>query len=191
MIDSDEALVIKSRGGDRAAFEELVRRTARLVYTRAYLETGDVHRAEDLVQETFLIAWRSIRQVKDAAGFRPWLMSVLHSAVIDAVRRESRKKRGGGRNAEAEAMLKLADGGATPPESAERSEERARALSVLRSLPEEYRQVLMLRYLAGADYETISSQLALSNGSLRGLLHRGLAMLRSQMDVGETSEKSS
>jgi RNA polymerase sigma-70 factor, ECF subfamily len=191
VIDSDEALAIKSRGGDRAAFEELVRRTARLVYTRAYLETGDVHRAEDLVQETFLIAWRSIRQVKDAAGFRPWLMSVLHSAVIDAVRRESRKKRGGGRNAEAEAMLKLADGGATPPESAERSEERARALSVLRSLPEEYRQVLMLRYLAGADYETISSQLALSNGSLRGLLHRGLAMLRSQMDVGETSEKSS
>src|SRR5689334_12026605 len=56
--DSDEALVIRSRGGDRAAFEELVRRTARLVYARAYLETGDVHRAEDLVQETFLIAWR-------------------------------------------------------------------------------------------------------------------------------------
>ena len=192
MSDSDEALVIKSRGGDRAAFEELVRRTARLVYTRAYLETGDNHRAEDLVQETFLIAWRSIRQVKEASGFRPWLMSVLHSAVIDSVRRESRKKRGGGgRGADAEAMLRLADGGSTPPESAERSEERARALSVLRSLPEEYRQVLMLRYLAGADYETIARQLALSNGSLRGLLHRGLAMLRSQIEAKTYDEKMS
>ena len=183
MSDSDEALVIKSRGGDRAAFEELVRRTARLIYTRAYLESGDVHRAEDLVQETFLIAWRSIRQVKDPSGFRPWLLSVLHSAVVDSIRRESRKKRGGGeRGADSAAMLKLADAAATPPESAQQSEERSRALSILRSLPEEYRQVLMLRYLAGADYETISRQLALSNGSLRGLLHRGLAMLRSQME---------
>jgi RNA polymerase sigma-70 factor (ECF subfamily) len=186
--DSDEALVIRSRDGDRAAFEELVRRTARLVYTRAYLETGDAHRAEDLVQETFLIAWRSIRQVKDAAGFRAWLMSVLHSSVVDSVRRENRRKRRkpGDCNPPAldDAILRIADGAPDPRESAERSEERARALSVLRSLPEEYRQVLMLRYLAGADYETISSQLALSNGSLRGLLHRGLAMLRNQMERG-------
>ena len=40
----------------------------------------------------------------------------------------------------------------------------------------------MLRYLAGADYDTIARQLALSNGSLRGLLHRGLAMLRKQLE---------
>ena len=93
MTEADEALVVRSRGGDRAAFEELVRRTARLLYTRAYLETGDVHRAEDLVQETFLIAWRSIRQVKEPGGFRPWLFSVLHSTVIDSVRRENRRKR--------------------------------------------------------------------------------------------------
>jgi len=190
--EADEALVIKSRGGDRAAFEELVRRTARLLYTRAYLETGDVHRAEDLVQETFLIAWRSIRQVKDPAGLRPWLMSVLHSALIDSIRRENRKKRsgggGGGKKLEPEAMLKLADTGPAPAESAERAEERQRALSILRSLPQEYQQVLMLRYLAGADYDTIARQLALSNGSLRGLLHRGLAMLRAQMQSLEPSE---
>ena len=46
----------------------------------------------------------------------------------------------------------------------------------------------MLRYLAGADYDTIARQLALSNGSLRGLLHRGLAMLRAQMQSLEPSE---
>ena len=58
-------------------------------------------------------------------------------------------------------------------------------------MPDEYRQVLMLRYLAGADYETIARQLALTNGSLRGLLHRGLAMLRSQMEQSNPNEKSS
>jgi RNA polymerase sigma-70 factor (ECF subfamily) len=180
--DEDRALVAASRRGDRQAFEELVRRTARLVYARAYLETGDVHRAEDLVQETFLTAWRKIAQLERDDGFRPWLMSILHSAVIDAARRDNRKKRKRGERADGEAMLRLADESPRPDESAETREERQRALSVLRSLPGEYQQVLMLRYLAGADYETIARQLALSNGSLRGLLSRGMAMLRKQMN---------
>ena len=187
MTQSDESLVAASRRGDRAAFEELVRRTARLVFSRAYLETGDLHRAEDLTQETFLVAWRSIRQVTDASGFRAWLTSIAHTVAIDAARREGRKKRGSAKQpAAAEAMAAVADGGASPAQSAEREEERERALAALRQLPDEYRQVLMLRYLGGADYETISRQLALSNGSLRGLLCRGLELLR-----GRLSEKQS
>ena len=93
MIESDQDLVKKSQRGDRGAFEELVRRTARIVYSRVYLETGDPHRSEDLTQETFLSAWRSIHQVTDAQGFRSWLFAVAQTKVIDAQRRESRKKR--------------------------------------------------------------------------------------------------
>jgi RNA polymerase sigma-70 factor, ECF subfamily len=54
-------------------------------------------------------------------------------------------------------------------------------LTALRSLPVEHREPLALRYLAGADYETISAQLGLTNGSLRGLLHRGLKMLKERL----------
>ena len=54
-------------------------------------------------------------------------------------------------------------------------------LALLRSLPEEYREPLMLRYIAGADYDTIGQQLGLSNGSLRGLLHRGMSPMRSEL----------
>jgi len=189
MIDAhggDAALIAASKRGDREAFEELVRRTARLVYARAYLETGDVHRAEDLVQETFLTAWRKIDQLTDASGFRPWVMTILHSALIDSVRRASRKKRkrgGSGRAGGDDELLRLADPSPTPAEAAQTNEERQRALSILRSLPREYQQVLMLRYLAGADYDTIARQLALTNGSLRGLLHRGLTMLRKQLEA--------
>jgi len=185
----DADLVIASKRGDREAFEELVRRTARLVYARAYLETGDVHRAEDLVQETFLTAWKKLDQLSDPAGFRSWLMSILHSVLIDSIRRASRKKRkrggggaGGGGDARDDEVMRVADPSPSPDESAQRNEERQRALTILRSLPREYQQVLMLRYLAGADYDTIARQLALSNGSLRGLLHRGLAMLRKQLE---------
>ena len=61
--------------------------------------------------------------------------------------------------------------------------------SILRSLPEEYRLPLTLRYIGGADYETICTQLGLTNGSLRGLLHRGLQLLRAKLpqDFGGNS----
>jgi len=183
----DAALIAASKRGDREAFEELVRRTARLVYARAYLETGDVHRAEDLVQETFLTAWKKLDQLTDASGFRPWLMTILHSALIDSVRRASRKKRkghdAGSGGPDSAGLLHVPDPAPTPAESAQTNEERQRALTILRSMPREYQQVLMLRYLAGADYETIARQLALTNGSLRGMLHRGLAMLRKQLEA--------
>jgi RNA polymerase sigma-70 factor (ECF subfamily) len=180
--ETDEALVLASQRGDRAAFEELVRRSARLVFSRLYLETGDSHKAEDLVQETFLVAWRSIRQVTDAKGFRSWLFSIAHSVVIDSVRREGRKKRAAKRE-DAGVLLTIADGRAAPDESAEREESKQQVLSVLRSLPEEYRLPITLRYIAGADYDTIGQQLGLSNGSLRGLLNRGMAKLRTAMGI--------
>jgi RNA polymerase sigma factor (sigma-70 family) len=71
--------------------------------------------------------------------------------------------------------------GPTPEEAVERDEMRQRVLAVLRSLPEEYRLPITLRYLTGADYESIGEQLGLTNGSLRGLLHRGLRMLRERL----------
>ena len=175
--ETDEALVLKSQRGDRQAFEELVRRTARLVFSRLYLETGDLHRAEDLVQETFLVAWRKVRQVTDPTGFRPWLFSISHSAVIDSLRREARKKRSGSRQDNG-VLLRIADPREAPDAPAQREETRQQVLSLLRSLPEEYRLPLTLRYIGGADYETIGRQLGLTNGALRGLLNRGMARLR-------------
>ena len=76
MSDTDTALVRRARDGDRPAFEELVRRSSRLVFARLYLETGSVHRAEDLLQETLLLAFRSLRKLTDPAGFRPWLLAL-------------------------------------------------------------------------------------------------------------------
>ena len=54
-------------------------------------------------------------------------------------------------------------------------------LGVLRKLPDEYSLPITLRYIAGADYETIGRQLGLTNGSLRGLLNRGMKKLREVM----------
>ena len=180
MTDSDTALVERARSGDRAAFEELARRTSRLVFARLYLDTGDAHRAEDLAQETLLLAFKSVRTLADAAGFRPWLLTIAHNVLIDAARKDARQKRTAPPRSESP-LTALPSGAPPPEEEAQRTELRQRVLAVLRGLPEEYRLPITLRYLTGADYESISTQLGLTNGSLRGLLHRGLKLLRERM----------
>jgi len=178
--DSDDILVQRSQRGERGAFEELVRRTSRLIYARIYLETGDAHRTEDLVQEAFLQAWRSLEQLSDPAGFRSWLYTIAHSVVVDDFRRSGRRKRSGALTG-TEALGSVPDPRNEPGAAAEQKEQREQALSLLRSLPEEYREPLTLRYLTGADHETIARQLGISHGSLRGLLNRGMALLRAEM----------
>jgi RNA polymerase sigma-70 factor (ECF subfamily) len=175
--ETDDVLIRRSQQGDRPAFEELVRRTARLIFSRLYLVTGNTHRSEDLAQETFLVAWRKIRQLTDPSGFRLWLFKIADSVLIDWRRKETRKKRSGPTRP-AMFLSDVTDDSPAPDEAAQREEARNEVLAVLRSLPEEYRLPITLRYIAGADYETIGRQLGLTNGSLRGLLNRGMAQLR-------------
>jgi RNA polymerase sigma-70 factor (ECF subfamily) len=174
-MDNEEALARRARDGSREAFEELVRRTSRMVYAKLYLDTGDAHAAEDLVQETFLRAFRSIHQLTEPKGFRGWLMTIGQSTLIDSARRASALRRSPPPRASQEAL----EGAAAPQgEEPGREETRSKVRSILQSLPEEYRLPLTLRYIDGADYESITMQLGLSPGALRGLLYRGLQLLR-------------
>lgn len=180
MSETDTELVIRARDGDQTAFEELVRRTSRLAFARLFLDTGNAHRAEDLLQETLLLAFRSLKKLENPAQFRPWLLTIAHNVAIDSSRRESRQKRVGA-NGDSTTLGTVPANGLSPDDAAEREELRQSVLSVLRSMPEEYRLPLTMRYITGADYDTIGEQLGLTNGSLRGLLHRGLKMLRDRM----------
>jgi len=180
MAQSEDALVRDARNGDRAAFEELVRRTSQLLFARLYLETGDPYRAEDLMQETLLLAFRSVKNLQNANGFRPWLLKIAQNVAIDAARRDLRHKRATPLSDSAN-LDAATDNARSAGDQAAQEELRQRVLAVLRSLPEDYRLPLTLRYITGADYETICMQLGLTNGSLRGLLHRGLKMLREKL----------
>ena len=96
--------------------------------------------------------------------------------ALNTIRHDTRKKR----TPEPE-ILKLRPDVIGPDEQVEQEELRQQVLGVLRELPEEYRVPLTLRYLVGADYETIQTQLGLSKGAVRGLLHRGIGRLRAEM----------
>ncbi len=160
MIEPEDNLVRTAQRGDKAAFEELVRRTTRLVFARLYLETGDTHQAEDLLQETFLTAYRNLGQLTEPAKFRSWLLRIAQNRAIDASRRRQRQK-------QQLDILRL-EASPTSVHDGRQEDLRQQVLAVLRALPEEYRLPLTLRYLAGADYETIQMEMGLTNGSLRG-----------------------
>jgi len=182
MPEFDERLVEKAQKGDRAAFEELVRRTSRLVYARLYLGTGDRHEAEDLLQETWVFAYRALPRLRDPARLRPWLLTIAQNVLAEAGRRQGRLKRTPPLRAEAHVLAEVPSPRPSPAEDAESADMHNQLLAVLRSLPEDYRLPLTLRYITGADYETIATQLGLSNGALRGLLHRGLKILRTRLE---------
>lgn len=173
MSDADEILVQRAQRGDMAAFEELVRRTSRLVFARLYLETGDAHQAEDLLQETLLTAYRTLRQLTTPEKFRAWLLRIATNHAIDAARRDTRLKRTPQPIERPEPER--------PDERLEKEEQRQKVIAILRDLPEEYRLPLTLRYLVGLDYEAIQAQMGLTNGSLRGLLHRGVEKMRAAL----------
>jgi RNA polymerase sigma-70 factor (ECF subfamily) len=182
-------MVKQAQKGDRGAFEQIVRATARMVYAQVVATVRDRQRAEDLTQETFIAAWKALSTIKDASGFNSWLLTIARNTTLDAIKFEARKKRAA-KSATGEAADDLADDTPSPPEHLESAEAANRALQLLEELPEDYRRPLMLRYLGGADYETIRQQLDLTDGALRGLLNRGMAMLRERMTRGHHDQPS-
>ena len=90
-ISETRRWVEQSRRGDRRAFQEIVTATARLVYCKIALDVPDRHRAEDLTQEVFLLAWRSIDKLEESAALRAWLLAIAASVVANDARRVGRE----------------------------------------------------------------------------------------------------
>jgi RNA polymerase sigma-70 factor (ECF subfamily) len=135
-----------------------------------------------LLQETWLLAYRALSKLEDPGKLRGWLLTIAQNVLAEALRRQSRQKRTPPPRVGARVLAELPSPAPSPDLDAERSDLNEQILAALRSLPEDYRLPLTLRYVTGADYETIETQLGLSNGALRGLLQRGLKLLRARLD---------
>ena len=86
---TDESLVSRTRQGDPAAFEALIRQHQRMIYSLTYRMTGSAADAEDLTQETFLRAWRQISSYRGAARFSTWLYRIAINACLNWRERET------------------------------------------------------------------------------------------------------
>jgi len=164
------ALVRRAQAGDRAAFEELIRAHARLVWASVYGWVRDPAWTEDLVQETFLKAWEAVGGLKQPEAFRGWLLTI-------ARRLAWRQAEVAGR---ADVMPTVPDR-PVPVEPDDPEEAREEVQKALARLPERYRVPVTLHFLNGLEYGAIGKLTGLANGSLRGLVARGVAKLRAEL----------
>jgi RNA polymerase sigma-70 factor (ECF subfamily) len=184
-VRSDELrLVDAARDGDRAAFAALYATYARMVHgiLLARVPRADV---DDLAQDVFLQAMERLRSLRDAAAFGGWLAAIARHRAADHLRRAPRTTELtdeiGGR------LAASASGAASVSASASASADghQAEALAVLRviqSLPDAYRETLVLRLVEGMTGPEIAARTGLTPASVRVNLHRGMKQLRERLE---------
>lgn len=174
-MPDDAALVRAAVRGDEDAFAALVERYSGMASALAYAVTGDAEASRDIAQDAFHEAYRSLRRLRSAAKFAPWLAGMVRRKAISWVRRRGRSRveaAGAGGELSAEA------GADSPSEQAEKEETRGRVLRAVRGLPRGYREVLVMRCLEERSYSDIGRVLGLSLAAVDKRLTRAKAMLR-------------
>jgi RNA polymerase sigma-70 factor (ECF subfamily) len=162
---------------DREAFDVLYRRYLDRVYAYAFYQLGDHHDAEDATERTFLAALRALPEFRDeGATFRAWLFRIAHNTLANALRSRSRR-----RTEPLPDDLQRAAPDADPAQLVARADERRRILAAVRRLPDDRRQVILLRFVDGLSAREIAQVLDRSPGAVRVLQHRALRELASQL----------
>ena len=191
-VDEDERLVAATRAGDHAAFARLVERHQRGLRAHCYRMVGSASEAEDLVQETFLRAWRGRGRFEGRAAFRSWLYRIATNACLDALRRRAHPvislAGAGGHPAEpgAPAPLEEAAPSESEPDAVVVARETAELafLATVQHLPARQRAVLILRDAYGWSARDSASLLDTTVAATNSALQRARATMHSWADGG-------
>jgi RNA polymerase sigma-70 factor (ECF subfamily) len=160
-------LVVAARNGDRNAFGRLYERYGRMVHG-VLLSRVPRGQVEDLVQDVFLSALSRLGSLRDPARFGGWLAIIARNRATDFHRR-SRD------TVEIDDRLPGPDQGPDP--------EALAALAALRTLPEAYRETLVLRLVEGMTGPEIAARTGMTEASVRVNLHRGMKQLRARLGI--------
>jgi RNA polymerase sigma factor (sigma-70 family) len=171
---SDGELVAQSRRGSREAFGRIVRRYQGMIAGAAYSVCGDLHVSEDVAQETFLAAWKSLSGLKEPEKLSPWLCQIARRKALD---QQKNKSRGKSRLAR---LFQMSPGGvgASAAEEALSEEEREMLWRYLSELPAPYRETMVLYYRKEQSTGAVALAMETTEEAVRQRLTRGRAMLR-------------
>jgi RNA polymerase sigma-70 factor (ECF subfamily) len=207
-VRDERDLARRCRAGSEAAYAELVRSHRPRLYLLAYRLTGDRQTAEDVVQETFLAAFRSIEKVEPRPSLSPWLNTILlriagRAAQRSRLRRTSsldQAPRGDSflpfeQDADVSGWLVDSTPAGDPHVAAETAELRRALAAAIDALPYKYRAPVVLRYVMGFEYVEAATQLEIPLNTFKSHLLRGVRMLRSvlaeQLETPDLEERPS
>jgi RNA polymerase sigma-70 factor (ECF subfamily) len=173
-MDAPEQAIYRAAiQGDRDAFEMVIRSTSRNLFAIAYGILQNREEAEDVVQDTFVKAWKSRWRVRDSAKLPAWLATIARHRARDLARKRRPEPLPEDFEANEVVEFEVAAGKGADLDSEVRS--------ALAQLPELHRAAVTLRYFEDLDYGTIEQTLGLTNGALRGILGRALSRMRKRL----------
>ena len=180
MRDPDPETIRRAQGGDQEAFETLVRTCQGDAWRYAFHLTRDRTMADDVTQEAFVRAFRSLRTFRAQSRFTSWLLRIVHNCAVDAqlrVRRDrvlaERAAREAGESAPATGL----------------AEERIRLQEAVDLLPTKLRQPFVLIEILGFDYRETADVLGVPVGTLKSRMHRARAALIARLGREEAADE--
>lgn len=170
---SDEDLLARVRGGERNAFDELVRRHERSIYLLALRYLGVPEDARDVTQRAFVQAYRQLERFRGQASFRTWIYRIASNLALDTLRARGREAR-----LAAELLEPAPVDGDKLPMSLDVREERVRLRRAVAELPPKQRLVVELRIFDELPFREVAEIVGSSEDSAKVNFHHALKRLR-------------
>jgi len=175
--DNITATLELARGGDTGAFAQIVRQYQSLVSGVLFSATGDFHKSEDFTQETFLIAWQKLGELRDPNHLAAWLCTIARNLVHRSHRKATLET----------VSLSEEIGGPTPPAHAPdaemlRKEQSEFVWSAIGEMDDKYRETLVLYYRSGQSVREIASATASTEEAIRQRLVRARKTLKAKLE---------
>ncbi len=179
----DRAAVAQVLAGDEDAFRALVERHSRAIFRLAYRMTANEQDAEDVVQETFLRAFRQLKRFESRSSFSTWLYRIAVNCSLDFIRKRRRhdEHHTPDSPSEEETMHEVMDGRPTAERLVFSAEVQKRVDSVLSSLGPKERAAFSLRHFEGMSIEEIGSVLGLRDSATKNSIFRAVQKLRREL----------
>lgn len=185
--DSDESLMLRYRDGDVRAFELLVTRHRKPVFNFILRFVRDTAQAEDVTQETFLRLIKGADAYERQAKFTTWLYTIARNLCVDASRRGKHRKAASldapvGDDDGASLLDLVPDGGAGVDRQAQSRELGARLRAALESLPDEQREIFLLREVADLQFNEIANVVGCPENTVKSRMRYALEKLREALE---------
>lgn len=175
---NEEEVLARASQGDRDAFGQLYERYAERIFNYVYYRTGNQHDAEDLTARVFQRAMNHIRNYTDrGVPFSAWLYRIAHNLVANWHRDRSRKQ-----EIPIDDLPILPTKGDHPERNLVRSQEQDSLLRMIRKLPSERQNLLILKFVEDMSNAEIGKIMGRSEGAVKSLYHRTLLALRDQLE---------
>jgi RNA polymerase sigma-70 factor (ECF subfamily) len=182
---SDSAAAAEARKGNQHAFRALVERHSAPVFRLAYRMTGNEQDAEDMVQETFLRAYKQLHNFDGRAAFGTWLYRICMNCTLDLLRARKTRNEQSAEAGETNGIRWLDQVAARQPspERLTQSEQLAELLkSAMNQLTETERAAFVLRHFEGCDIGSIARTLGVENNAAKHSVFRAVQKLRRALE---------